>query len=436
MPDLQHAQAAERALERWAAAVVAPEGTHHLLDGQLMYAARFAAVQKFHPPGLAPARDGTGAFHIDPLGRPAYAARFVQSWGFYEGLAAVQDESGWCHIRPDGTSLSSARFAWCGNFQERRCPVRDLAGRYFHIEPGGSPAYPERHLYAGDFREGAAVVRRAQDGLCGHIDAAGRPVHGAAFLDLDVFHKGLARARDEHGWFHIDRGGRAAYEARFAAVEPFYNGAALCQLQSGESALIRPDGAIVLRLSSGIGPGSRHLPPRKVVIIGNIAAGKTTLGRTLSGMLGWPLVSIDECRCRFGDRTPAGELAAWADFTRSAAGGRSAVMEFSGSGAMTYLVEKALRDSGGRVLALWVMSPPEVCLARCAGRSWTTPYPDFGVPIGTVVADLGARLHWELGSQDSWRGFPLRRLDGLRSVSEVFDAASAAIRAWLQEAPA
>lgn len=261
MPDLQHAQAAERAVERWAEAVVAPEGTHHLLGGKPMYPARFAAVQKYHAPGLAPARDGTGAFHIDPLGRPAYAARFRQTWGFYEGLAAVQDESGWCHIRPDGTALTSARFAWCGNFQEHRCTVRDDDGRYFHIRQDGASAYSARHLYAGDFREGAAVVREARDGLCCHIDPAGSHLHNRRLIDLDVFHKGYARARDERGWFHIDRAGRSVYSNRFAAVEPFYNGAALVETYDGERAVIDPSGTVMHTVG---GPLSRPGGPNDV----------------------------------------------------------------------------------------------------------------------------------------------------------------------------
>jgi hypothetical protein len=250
VPDVQHAKADRPRLEPWRRAVVAGDGSHHLLDGLPLYAPRFEAVQKFHAPGLAPARDGGGAYHIDSRGRPAYAARFRQTWGFYEDLAAAEDGDGWTHVRPDGSPLCAARLAWVGNFQEARCTVRDGEGWYFHIDREGRPAYAERHRYAGDFRDGAAVVRYEADGLCGHVDGAGRPTHAGRFIDLDVYHKGYARARDARGWLHVDRSGRAAYRARFAAVEPFYNGQALGETPDGRRVLIDVAGAVVLSLDA------------------------------------------------------------------------------------------------------------------------------------------------------------------------------------------
>lgn len=211
---------------------VAPGGTHHELDGAPLYAARFDEVLKFHPPGLAPARDRTGAFHIDPDGKPAYAARFRRSFGFYEGLAAVVAEDGWHHVRPDGGPAYVARWGWCGNFQDGLCTVRTKSGRYGHIRPDGSPATGLSWRYAGDFRDGVAVVQ-GDDGRSTHIDGQGAPLHGRWFLDLDVFHKGYARARDEGGWMHVDAQGRPACTRRFAAVEPFYNGQARVERHDG-----------------------------------------------------------------------------------------------------------------------------------------------------------------------------------------------------------
>ena len=82
-------------------------------------------------------------------------------------------------------------------------------GRYFHIDEDGTPAYSQRRRYAGDFKDGYAVVQR-DDGRHSHIDPSGALVHGRWFLDLDVFHKNFARARDEQGWHHVDIHGTAA----------------------------------------------------------------------------------------------------------------------------------------------------------------------------------------------------------------------------------
>lgn len=247
MPDMQHETPTRRPYQSdtWQRTRVAECGTFHDLDGRPLYARRFETVQKFHPPGLAPAQDPSGAFHITVDGVPAYAHRYRQTWGYYGGLAAVEDDKGWLHVQGDGSPRYGHRFGWCGNFQETRCAVRSLDGAYFHIDEHGCRAYPESYGYVGDFRDGAAVVRSSASGLCTHIDRAGALLHGGHFIGLDVFHKGSARARDELGWFHVNRCGEALYPERFASVEPFYNGQARCETFDGAWVIVAPDGTTV-----------------------------------------------------------------------------------------------------------------------------------------------------------------------------------------------
>ncbi len=73
-------------------------------------------------------------------------------------------------------------------------------------------------------------------------------MHGHWFLDLDVFHKGYARARDTAGWHHIDLQGYPIYARRFAAVEPFYNGQARVEDFDGSLLVIDQEGVMVVRL--------------------------------------------------------------------------------------------------------------------------------------------------------------------------------------------
>ncbi len=81
-----------------------------------------------------------------------------------------------------------------------------------------------------------------------HVDLDGRPLHDSWFLDLDVFHKGYARARDEAGWTHCDRRGRPAYARRFAAVEPFYNGQARVERFDGGLEVVDEAGETLVEL--------------------------------------------------------------------------------------------------------------------------------------------------------------------------------------------
>lgn len=232
----------------WALLKVAPDGSHHITqNGTAAYAERFDAVLKYHAPGLAPVVRRGEAWHIRTDGSAAYARRFMKTFGYYEGYAAVEAKDGWHHITPEGQDVYADRYAWCGNFQGGRCAVRQMDGRYLHITGDGQPAYAERWRYAGDYRDGIAVVQ-ARNGRSTHIDLQGRLLHDQWFVDLDVFHKGFARARDEDGWMHVDIQGKPIYTRRFAAVEPFYNGQARVERFDGGLEVIDESGRTIVVL--------------------------------------------------------------------------------------------------------------------------------------------------------------------------------------------
>jgi 2-polyprenyl-3-methyl-5-hydroxy-6-metoxy-1,4-benzoquinol methylase len=246
----------------WQSFQIAASGTHHIdATGNAVYNERFDNVLKFHAPGLAPVTHNGIAWHVFPNGTAAYERRFARTFGFYENRAAVIAQSGgadsadsatWFHITPDGTDAYARRHAWCGNFQEGLCAVCDKSDAtidaiYYHIKPDGTPACPTRWKYAGDFRDGNAVVQ-TENGLHTHINVTGDFIHRRWFLDLDVFHKGFARARDADGWMHIDATGAAIYIRRFAAVEPFYNGQARVECFDGSLEVISENGATLVKL--------------------------------------------------------------------------------------------------------------------------------------------------------------------------------------------
>lgn len=236
----------------WQDLIVSRCRTHHQLAGNSVYSERFDEVLKFHSPGLAPVRRDGSAWHIDSAGRPVYAARFVRTVGFYEGLAAVQASDGWYHIHPDGNPAYPERHEWCGNFQDGLCTVRFQGGSYGHVRMNGAKAYPEIWRYAGDYKDGFCVVQN-DAGCSTHLDCRGKPVHGKWYVDLDVFHKGYARARDQDGWMHVDHSGTPVYAHRFAAVEPFYN---------GQSRVERYDGGIDIINESG--DRQIHIRPARI----------------------------------------------------------------------------------------------------------------------------------------------------------------------------
>ena len=86
------------------------------------------------------------------------------------------------------------------------------------------------------------------DGRHSHIDQTGALSHGRWFQDLDVFHKNLARARDEQGWHHVDIKGQPLYQDRYRNVEPFYNGQARVEGTNGSLSVIGEAGETLVEL--------------------------------------------------------------------------------------------------------------------------------------------------------------------------------------------
>jgi hypothetical protein len=221
------------------------DGTHHISkSGKPAYFARFIEVGKFHEPGLAPVCDKTGWYHITTGGNPAYTQRYLKVWGFYCGRAAALDENGWMHLDAKGNPAYLERYIWAGNFQENLCTVQTIKG-FTHIDKEGENLYSELHAYAGDFHDGVAVIRDISTLSCRHINRIGEFIHNYKYDNLDVFHKGHARAYDATGWFHINLDGTPCYKSRFKTIEPFYNEQSLAQTFGNKFVRINHMGDIV-----------------------------------------------------------------------------------------------------------------------------------------------------------------------------------------------
>ena len=217
--------------------------TYHIYQKNPLYKRRFNKVLSFHHPGYAPVEDDTGAYYIDIDGNSVCKMRYLKTYGYYEDISAVCTSSGSYHIDTNFEPIYDERYAWVGNFQERMCTVRDINGKYFHIDRKGDRVYQQSYRYVGDYKYGIASIYLENGEVC-HIDTKGNRINKKTFLELDVFHKGFARARDKDGYFHINKAGISAYDARFEWVEPFYNDQALVCKGRGEVHVIDEHGNV------------------------------------------------------------------------------------------------------------------------------------------------------------------------------------------------
>jgi hypothetical protein len=226
--------------------IISLDETHHIRNGNPLYSHRFDKVQSFHfPLGYAPVISGQYAFFVNLKGEPVFERNFKNTFGFYGGIATVADESGFFHIDEQGQDIYRQRFTWSGNFQEGLCVVETIKSKqFFHINRKGNPAYTEKYAYVGDYRYGIAVITNTK-GLCTHINKQGQLLHGKYFLELDVYHKGYAIAKDEKGYFHINKAGESIYSERYMKLEPYYNNRALAINQLGVKLIIATTGIVI-----------------------------------------------------------------------------------------------------------------------------------------------------------------------------------------------
>ncbi|RKZ75015.1 MAG: hypothetical protein DRQ57_08995 [Gammaproteobacteria bacterium] len=231
--------------------IISFDETHHLKNGKPLYPYRFDKVQSFHfPLGYAPVKKRQHAFFINTEGKTVFERAFKDAFGFYDNIATVVDENGFFHIDTQGHDIHSQRFAWAGNFQESLCVVKDIKSKqFFHIDKNGKPIYTKKYAYVGDYRYGIAVIMN-NDGLCTHIDTHGKLRHKKYFLELDVYHKGYAIAKDERGYFHINKAGKALYNNRYLKLEPFYNGRAVAVDQYGVKLIISTEGETIQKIDN------------------------------------------------------------------------------------------------------------------------------------------------------------------------------------------
>jgi len=207
----------------------------------------FDEVLKYHSPGIAPVKDGSGWYHIDVKGNEVYKERYNRVFGYYFNRASVIKGKNWFHINELGKRLYDANYVWTGNYQEKVCSVRDFTNQYFHIDLEGKPIYESKYRFVGDFKDGFACVRLVS-GFYKHINLKGSFLNDKEFLDLGVFHKNYAIAKDENGWYHIDKIGNELYENRYAMIEPFYNGFAVVDTVDGVKQIINEEGVIELTI--------------------------------------------------------------------------------------------------------------------------------------------------------------------------------------------
>jgi hypothetical protein len=140
--------------------------------------------------------------------------------------------------------------------------------------------------------------------------------------------------------------------------------------------------------------GKMGIGPRKILLIGTLGSGKTTLAEFLARDTGFPYASIDECRIRYGDNTISGEDCAWDHFLEICGRPAPGILEFSGGGPHVDEVRENLLCSTIPVSVIWLVLPPDTCISRASQRQKNIPSPFPYGPVGYSVPAIHESIEY------------------------------------------
>ncbi|MHA1275148.1 MAG: shikimate kinase [Promethearchaeota archaeon] len=88
----------------------------------------------------------------------------------------------------------------------------------------------------------------------------------------------------------------------------------------------------------------------KILIIGNIGSGKTTLGKKIQELTGFRFVQIDEIREKFFKKKVSEEYYCLYEFLKAVEESENVILEFTGAGCHKYAIKKALELSNDKII--------------------------------------------------------------------------------------
>jgi hypothetical protein len=166
--------------------------------------------------------------HVDDRENPVYHMAFDEVLSFHSpGLAPASDGASWFHINPDGANAYPERFELAYGFYWGLAAVRNASG-WYHILPNGKPAYPDRWEWCGNFQEERCVVQK-RDGRFHHIDREGAMRTGPWAYAGD-FREGGAAVRLSSGLCrHISPNGSFLHHGEYLDLGAYHKGFALAR---------------------------------------------------------------------------------------------------------------------------------------------------------------------------------------------------------------
>ncbi len=148
-----------------------------------------------------------------------------------------------------------------------------------------------------------------------------------------------------------------------------------------------------------------HISKSKILVIGNICAGKTTLIRQLRDVVHITPAILDDFRQQYGDGSIAGDYLAYHHLLLECAKISPRIVEFSGVGPHKWAIRLALKESRVPCAVIYVDTPVKMCITRAHAKKFDVPYPAWEVSPADIIPALHQELE-EDREKEFWTVFP------------------------------
>ncbi|MEK4005837.1 WG repeat-containing protein [Paenibacillus sp. FSL H3-0333] len=202
-------------------------------DGRIVIEPRYDYAEEFQENGLAVVQRGNVSGLIDSSGRERVKPVYNFIGPFSEGRAVVSDVKGYTFIDEKGKEVTSARYDYLNSLHEGRAlfSKQNTTGGnslYGYLDAQGKEVLPAVYLDAGDFSNGTALVKIAE-GEYALIDLHGVVLHTYKHPFVGYPGDGLlafqATENGKYGYLHTD--GTIAIQPQYTAALPFSEGRAV-----------------------------------------------------------------------------------------------------------------------------------------------------------------------------------------------------------------
>jgi adenylate kinase family enzyme len=130
----------------------------------------------------------------------------------------------------------------------------------------------------------------------------------------------------------------------------------------------------------------------KILVLGNVGSGKTTLIQALAGLYAWEVVSIDEYRRLLGDGSVKAELNTRRIFIDAISLDKNQFIECTGSGEVSDAIIARLTGSTEQIICVILDVPKTTCVARLKKRNWDIPFPIPTEKVSSFIERIDAKI--------------------------------------------